>query len=455
MDQSQRPNVPAGQQGTARTRSVASTKAAAPMVHAPSTDVPLRFAVTGMAALVLGVCWLALRPDILATYHYNQYVVAVTHLFTLGFVCSVIMGAMYQLVPVALETSLYSERLARWQFGFHVIGLAGMVWKFWVWDMTQVGHFATVFACGVGMFVYNVGRTIRRAPRFDLIALGLTSALGWLSLTVIAGLYLAAAKCWNFSPFGAMAQMHAHAHVGVIGFFVMMIVTVSYKLVPMFALSDVQNQRRARASIWLLNAGLAALATAILLQSPWKLGASWVVILGLVLYVLELRAIFTARKRRAVDWGLRYFFTAVAFLVPECVLAVVLCWPGLPATLVTTQLETVYGLLAILGVVGLSILGFSYKILPFLVWYRVYGDEVGKHKVPSLAQMYSARLQAVIYWLWLPGLAAVSISTALGSEAAVRASVGLLIAGLVLHMINAGMILSHLWSPRFDGSTQT
>ena len=83
------------------------------------------------------------------------------------------------------------------------------------------------------------------------------ASLGWLSLTILAGLYLAAAKRWSFSPFAPIAQMHAHGHLGALGFFVMMIVAVSYKLVPMFALSEVRSARRAGWSLALLNAGLA------------------------------------------------------------------------------------------------------------------------------------------------------------------------------------------------------
>ena len=109
--------------------------------------------VTGLVALLVGVIWLVARPDLLATYHYNQYVIAATHLFVLGWICSIVMGAMYQLVPVALETKLYSERLAKWQFAFHLIGFVGMVWMFNVWNMKQVGHFGSVMAVGVGLFV--------------------------------------------------------------------------------------------------------------------------------------------------------------------------------------------------------------------------------------------------------------------------------------------------------------
>ena len=224
--------------------------------HSPSITLPLRFVLMGILSLILGVLALVFYPDVLATYHYNQHVLAVTHLFTLGWICSIIMGSMYQLVPVALETKLYSERLGGWHFVLHLAGVAGMVWMFWIWDMKQVGHFGTVVGLGMLCFLYNIARTLARIPRWNLVAAGIAAASFWLLLTMLAGLYVAASKVWSFSPFDPVPQMHAHAHLGGIGFFLLMIVAVSYKLVPMFALSEVQHARRAGASIALLNAGL-------------------------------------------------------------------------------------------------------------------------------------------------------------------------------------------------------
>src|SRR5581483_688685 len=163
--------------------------------NAPSVALPLTFMLTGLLALAVGAVWLVVNPDILATYHYNQNVIAATHLFVLGWICSIVMGAMYQLVPVALETRLYSERLARWQYIFHLAGFVGMVWMFRVWNMKQVGHFGSVFTVSVGMFVYNIAHTLARAPKWNVIATAITSAVSWISFAVIAGLSIAAGKC--------------------------------------------------------------------------------------------------------------------------------------------------------------------------------------------------------------------------------------------------------------------
>lgn len=442
----------------------------------PSTTsirLPLAFMVTGLFALLFGVFWLVARPDLLATYHYNQYVIAATHLFVLGWICSIVMGAMYQLVPVALETRLYSEKLAKWQFAFHVVGFVGMVWMFNTWNMKQVGHFGSVLAVGVGLFVFNIARTLLRVPKWNVTATAVTAALFWISLTIIAGLSIATAKCTYESTaglatatgvktvvdalrslagfmarFDAISAMHAHAHLGGVGFFTLLIVGVSYKLIPMFTLSEIQSQRRAVVSVALLNVGLAGSFVTILLRSPWKLAFALVVIAALAVYAWELTAILRARKRRPLDWGIKYFVTAVAMLIPVSVLSVVLSWPGLPLNPLVGQLENLYGFLGLIGMVSFAIMGMLYKIIPFLVWYGVYSKHVGRAQIPALADMYSPRLQMAGYWSFLIGLALTSTAILRESAPGVRVGCILLASSVVVLLVNAGRIIAHLVRPQ-------
>jgi hypothetical protein len=435
--------------------------------------LPLAFMVAGLVALLVGVIWLVARPELLATYHYNQYVIAATHLFVLGWICSIVMGAMYQLVPVALETKLYSERLAKWQFAFHLVGFTGMVWMFNVWNMKQVGHFGTVMAVGVGLFVFNIARTLLRVPKWNVTATAVTAALFWISLTIIAGLSIATAKCTYesteglatvggvrtvvsglrslagfVSHFDAISAMHAHAHLGGVGFFTLLIVGVSYKLIPMFTLSDIQSPRRAALSVALLNLGLAGSFITILLRSPWKLAFALVVITALVIYGWELTAILRARKRRALDWGIKYFITAVALFIPLSILSVVLSWPGLPLNPLVGQLENLYGFLGLLGVVSFAIMGMLYKIIPFLVWFGIYSKHIGRAQVPALAEMYSTWLQVIGYWSFLAGLVLTSTAIIRENATGVRIGCALLALSVAVLIVNAGRIISHLVRPQ-------
>jgi hypothetical protein len=445
---------------------------------APSVALPLRFVITGLLALFTGIGWLIARPDVLTTYHYNQYVIAVTHLFALGWMCSVVMGAMYQLVPVALETQLYSERLAKWQFAFHLVGFAGMVWMFWTWNMKQVGHFGSLMGVSVVLFVYNLVRTLARVPRWNVTATAIAAALGWITFTVVVGLAITASKCAYDSEtglatasgvsavvdglravarfmarFDQISTMHAHAHLSGVGFFTLLIVGVSFKLIPMFTLSELQNKRRAVLSVALLNVGLAGSFLSILMRSPWKMLFALVIVGALAIYGWELRAILRARKRATLDWGLKYFLTAVGLLAPLSLLSLVLAWPRLPLNAFTGQLENLYGFLGFIGVVTFAIIGMLYKIIPFLAWFGVYSRHVGRAKVPSLGDMYSARLQVIGYWSFLAGLAVTGGGIVMPNITVVRVGcVGLALSGATL-AVNVAKILSHFARPQIISLT--
>ena len=144
------------------------------------------------------------------------------------------------------------------------------------------------------------------------------------------------------------------------------------------------------------------------------------VVAGLACYGLEMVAILRARKRRALDWGLKSFLTAVSLLAPLSMLALVLSWPSLPLTPLTGQLENVYGFIALLGVVSFAIIGMFYKIIPFLVWYGSYSREIGLRKVPSLGDLYSPGLQALGHAAYLAGLALTTIAIVLANPVVVR-----------------------------------
>lgn len=88
------------------------------------TSIPLRFIVTGWAAYVL-VSYQgshqALRGINLIT-HFTQYVPGHAHLSLLFFAASVLIGAMYYIVPRIYDTQIYSRVLANVQYSMYVIG---------------------------------------------------------------------------------------------------------------------------------------------------------------------------------------------------------------------------------------------------------------------------------------------------------------------------------------------
>ena len=257
----------------------------------------------------------------------------------------------------------------------------------------------------------------------------------------------------GFDPIGTM---HAHAHSGVIGVFLCLVIGVSARLLPMFTLSKIQNSRRAIASFLLVTLGLMAAVISIMLQSPFKILAATLLVAGLVCYGLEVRAILRGRSRHHLDWGVHYFLTALALLVPLGGLGLYLTRPGLPATARNGQIENVYGFLALAGFVSLAIIGMLYKIIPFNVWHARYSSMIGQAKLPSLrrsllGQASSRRLLAVrgrasAHDLGNPG----------GEPWLVRIGCGLLLGSVLSLVVNVAWMFTHLLqrSPAADRSRE-
>lgn len=442
---------------------------------APDVTIPLRFMLAGLMSLFLAVGILIARPALLTDYHYHQHIVAVTHLLVLGFLLSVATGATYQLVPVVLETQLHSERLARWHFPIHVLSVAGMVWAFWVWDMKNVGHFGSGLALGVGFFLWNLFQTLRRAPRWTAVSTGIAGALFWLGATVFAGLAISAAKSTYelvgrtdihpmlattlaglkatadfMARFESMGVMHAHAHLGLVGVFVLLTVAVAYRLVPMFLIGEIQRPWRANLSLALGHLGLGLAFFGILLQNVLKPIGAALLAAGLVLYGVELACIVRHRNRRDIDWGLRGFLTSQGILGLTALIGLALSRPGLVLNETVGRFENLYGFLAVFGVLAFAILGMLYKILPFLVWFSVYSREIGRSKTPALHEMYSAPWQRTGYALWLAGLVTGAGAILLAQPGLARLAVLLLAASLFTFARNTFSVLDHLRHPRLQ-----
>lgn len=404
--------------------------------------------VAALAALLLaGVALPFYAEDVLVRHHYNQWAIAFTHLVTLGWLTTVIMGALTQLVPVALNCRLHSERLARWVAPIHVIGVVGMVAGFWIWNLKVVLWSGSLVSVGLSLFIYNLARTIGKIERHDAVSVHVATALAWLVMTFLAGSYLMHDKLLNFSPFRVPSAIHAHAHLAFLGWFLMMIIGVSYRLFPMFLLSAIQSPRRIWLSYGLLNAGIVLVFAGILLDRGWLPSAGLLVAAGVGIWLWEVKAILKARKRPQIDSAIRQALIALAHL-PVLVgmgLWQSACWNGADA--LQAQAQTGYGVLALMGFATLFMMGMLYKIIPFLVWYRIYPPWVGKRPVPVIQDLYSGLLQRWAMGIFVAGVWATAVSGSLGGTiplGVVRISAGLMGLGIGLFVVNMWLPLSHL-----------
>lgn len=436
------------------------TGAAVWAMRANGTGPPLLFFGAGLVSLAILPLGILLRPEVLTTYHYNHFVIALTHLTVLGWMGSALFGALYLLVPVAMGTRLYSEPLARWHWLCHLLGTAGMVWMFWRWDPKQVGHFGSVLAVGLGLGLWSLGRTLLRASGCLLVRATVALTLFWWIAAVTVGLGLAAAKCTYESAaqldaipilgamvrglegtalylrrFDPLALMHAHAHLGLLGAFLLPWMGLSYGLLTAFRSVPPLPSVRFVVVLALWNGVVIGSFFSILHRSSWKMVFTLLGVATVGFYGTELIRLWR-RVRPVLDLPQLYLLTGLLWFFPLSGLAVYLSLPGLNLTTQVGQWENVYGLWGLLGLFTFSLLGMLYKIVPYLAWQRRYAPWLGLSPVPPPHELCSAAWLRTGYGLHWLAMAGWTLGTLLQHGAAVRAGAGVFLAAVVCHAYN-------------------
>jgi hypothetical protein len=406
---------------TAPTAGLASAKAPPFRLPGEHFTAAMLFLLAGVAGIVV------ITPELAGGAYLSPRVAAVTHLFTLGWITTSIMGALYQFLPVALGEPVRSVRLAHVTFALYAPGVAAFVAGLLNgWPVVMLAGAAT-FGTAILLFLGNLGATLRSAARRDVTWWALTGAAVFLFITLVLGLALAGNLRWHYLGAGRPTALATHLHVAIAGWVLLVIVGVAHRLLPMFLLSHGAGERYAKAAVGLLAAGAGTLALG---HHGPPLVARWLPALlisaGVLCFLVQARRFYRFRHRPALDPGMRLAAGALGLLA----VALALAGPAVLAT-ASPRLSTAYGLTLLLGI-SLFIAAHYYKIVPFLVWYHRYGPLAGKQPVPRVAELYDARAARAAGAMLFGGAAALALAVGFGAAGAARVAAGVLAAGAVV-----------------------
>ncbi|AST00341.1 hypothetical protein B9L19_14580 [Geobacillus thermocatenulatus] len=376
------------------------------------TDVRLpfsfiMFAVLAFAASQLLLLWAV--PALSSGAFRLPLVWAAAHLGLLGFALMTAMGAMYQLVPVAFLTPIWSERLGFWQFAVTAVGIVAFAVSLAAAPKRAFLP-GLLLLFGIVLFVWQMAMTLRQQETKTVMTLFVATSLLFLLLTGAAGALLA------FHFFAATGANHHEAvfglHVlfGLCGWFTLLIMGFSYKMAPMFSLAHSFSMRPARYVYALYISGIAAAFASLFLRShAWLAAGAALLMSGFVVFASHIRAILQKRMKKTLDRPFRFSLAAVAIGLALHVAAFAAIVVGSGRWL---------GIIVYLFIVGwivFSIIGYLFKIVPFLWWTHRYSEKVGQQHVPTLKQMMNERAVAVQCRLWLAALSLAAVALAVAS----------------------------------------
>jgi hypothetical protein len=408
-----------------------------------------------LAWLVVATALLAVRPDLPGMVHVAPPVVALTHAWVLGFFVTVACGAVYQLVPVALGTTLWNETLGWVHFCLHALAVPGMVYSFWHWNLKWLAVFGGVVALGIVVFSLNTLLTVKGSARRDTPAWAIVLATAWLLTTVLVGMTLVANRMWAFIPLNPVSLLRAHAHLGLVGFFVTLLQGVGFQLVPMFTLGEIRHWWLAKTGLWCSQLGLLALLPGLVWQLDLlAFGGALAITIGLLFSGLGLKRALATRKKRRLDPGLVAFLWGGVGLWVAAVVGTALLLPGWDLGFERGVATTMgYALLGILGGLLPCVAGMMCKVVPFLTWMRAYGPRVGRGPTPPAHSLTHPRIERWALSLQQLSTAPLVLGVWMHSSLWLRLGVWILAVGVILFVIDMLGVLKHLWYPATALST--
>lgn len=398
--------------------------------------LPLPFLLTGaFGAAVFGLLLPFVAPEALLAAD-APHVLALVHIATLGWLTMTIMGASVQLAPVILVSPLRGARFAAAQYPLYLGGVLLLVTGFWMArpPLLIAGGVSVVLA--VAHYVVLLGATLVRATTRPLSARYLAAALGYLCAVVSLG--LTAALNFQLGFLGAAADrlLLAHITLGVLGWLTCTLMGVSYTLARMFALAHDHGDALGRRVFWLLQSGVVGLAVSFALGStPLRVVAGLCLVAAVWLFAYDYGRMLHVRKRKLLDITQRHAIAAVTYLTVVVPAGVAVALFGVGSERRQAVLLAI-ALAALVGWLGQSIIGYLYKIVPFLIWQARYGPLVGRQKVPLMRDLVRQPLAVISFWLINVGLPLTLLCALAGWVAPLQAGAGLLGVGLLLAAAN-------------------
>ena len=225
--------------------------------YSPSPWVVLpHYVFAAVAFLVLNVL-LLLSVDALGGHYFHPKLLTLTHIAALGWGTMTIFGALYQLLPVVLEVRLYSEKLGMLTFICLALGTILIAPAFWFFKVGLLLHVAAcLLLISFILFFINTYLTTKQVQKWPIEADFIVTSGIWLVLTGVVGAMMAFNFTMPFLPESHLHFLKLHAHLGVAGWFLLLIIGVSSKLLPMFLLAHPHDTKKLTVSYYSINAGL-------------------------------------------------------------------------------------------------------------------------------------------------------------------------------------------------------
>lgn len=328
----------------------------------PELNVPLRFYLTAPFFAFLAAFILVQQGSDIWLSRWLPSSLVITHLLAIGVMAMVMIGSLFQVMPVlcGAPISIGKWPLILMQTGL-VVGTLLLCSAFLGW-VSYVYSFV-LLAMSLGYFIVSLMMVLWRDASGQQTRLPILMAVIAFAVLLIAGLLLLSGYLWGVQLAIGKNLTNLHASLGVFGWVLLLMMAVSFQVIPMFHVTPVFPRYWRIGLTVSLALGLLVMVIATLIHLDLYYIATFNASIG-VLYALVSLSRLKQRKRKLPDVVINYWQLGFVCLIVGCVLIIALphCSPQLQP-----RLEVFLALVLGFGFITAVIQGMLLKIVPFLI----------------------------------------------------------------------------------------
>jgi hypothetical protein len=415
------------------------------LVKTTTHQVVLPFYVYAAFAFLVATVLLFTSAHTFIQHYFQPQILAITHTMALGWGTMIILGSSHQLLPILIERELFSNTLAHLTFIFAAAGIPMLVWSFHTFNMQWPAQWgAMLINIAILLYVINVAASAAKSRQENIHALFVLTAAIWLFITTLVGGFLVFNFTFNLLPNDSLHYLSLHAHLGIAGWFLLLVIGVGTKLIPMFLISQYSNAALLKWIFVLINSGLLAfvfifffIEWPFLFLIPVAFIATALFLFGYYCYKS-----YQLRIHKQVDGQMKVSLLSVAMMAAPIIFLVAIIIMLLFSPVNTVWVLT-YGFTIFFGWLTAIILGMTFKTLPFIVWNKKYHAKAGLGSTPNPKDLFSAKVfisMALSYLLGFFGFAGGILIT---NSLVIKSGAGLLLCCAFWYNLNVFKILFH------------
>jgi hypothetical protein len=415
------------------------------LVQNTTHKVVIPFYVYAALSFLAATILLFLSDNAFTQHYFHPRTLAITHTMALGWGPMIILGASHQLVPVLIEAKLFSNFLAYLSFVLAGLGIPLLVYSFFQFQLNWVAETGAILInAAIICYLINLAVSISQSKKENVHAVFVFTASVWLLITTLIGLLLLCNFTESILPKDSLYYLSLHAHIGVVGWFLLLVIGVGSRLIPMFLISKYDNRKELWLIYFLVNG---ALISFIILFFSGVDNVLYIlpmscVLLALILFAKYCYKAYQQRIRKQVDVLVKISLLSVAMmLLPILLLLVMIVL--LVFSFADARLALAYGFSIFFGWLTAIILGMTFKTLPFIVWNKVYHNRAGKGKTPNPKDLFSESVFNKMGIAYLAGFCLFLTGVLLSNTITLQIASVLLLITAVLYNFNVLKMLLH------------